>query len=195
MNIRVMPDTLVHEVSTAKVTTAGIPANSAEETEVIRLFDQYRDRLLRYVLSLSLPVPDGEEIIQEVFLALFQHLREGRSRRNLPGWIFTVAHNLALKQREFNQRSEDRLRYDGESFGGVSDYSPDPEAQVLHQERQSRFLRVVQTFPEQDQCCLRLRAEGLRYREIAGVLGISLGSVAASLARSLARLMCLEQRF
>ena len=37
-------------------------------------------------------------------------------------------------------------------------------------------------------CCLSLRAEGLRYREIAEVLGISLGSVAASLEKSLSRL-------
>jgi RNA polymerase sigma-70 factor (ECF subfamily) len=33
-----------------------------------------------------------------------------------------------------------------------------------------------------------LRAEGLKYREIAQVLGISLGGVSLSLSRSLARL-------
>jgi RNA polymerase sigma-70 factor (ECF subfamily) len=42
--------------------------------------------------------------------------------------------------------------------------------------------------PEQDRCCLGLRAEGLRYREIAKVLGMSLGAVSVSLQRSLARL-------
>jgi len=47
---------------------------------------------------------------------------------------------------------------------------------------------VVNALPEQDQSCLCMRAEGLRYREIAEALGISLGSVAASLARSLERL-------
>jgi RNA polymerase sigma-70 factor (ECF subfamily) len=36
---------------------------------------------------------------------------------------------------------------------------------------------------------LHLRAEGLRYREIAGVLGISLGAVSLSLQRSFARLI------
>jgi len=35
---------------------------------------------------------------------------------------------------------------------------------------------------------LFLRAEGLRYREIAGILDMSLGSVSISLARSLARI-------
>jgi RNA polymerase sigma-70 factor (ECF subfamily) len=55
-------------------------------------------------------------------------------------------------------------------------------------ERQQRLLAVVRAMPEQDQCCLSLRAEGLRYRNIAEILGISLGSVANSLERSLSRL-------
>ena len=46
----------------------------------------------------------------------------------------------------------------------------------------------MQALPEQDRTCLALRAEGLRYREIARILGISLGSVADSLAQSFAKL-------
>lgn len=190
-----MADGLANELLLPRTRAKGDPVqSSALECEVIRLFDQYRGPLFRYVLSFGLPVQDGEEVIQEVFLALFRHLRDGRSRRNLPGWIFTVAHNLALKQRQINQRSGQRIGLDEEPALGLSDHSPDPEAQVLHQERQKRLLCGVQSLPEQDQRCLWLRAEGLRYREIARVLGISLGSVASSLARSLARLICLEQR-
>ena len=49
-------------------------------------------------------------------------------------------------------------------------------------------------FPNHDQHCLRLRAEGLRYREIAEVLGMSLGAVSISLTRSLARLERADRR-
>jgi RNA polymerase sigma-70 factor (ECF subfamily) len=66
--------------------------------------------------------------------------------------------------------------------------NPNPEEQVQAHQRQKRLLAVVQALPEQDQSCLCMRAEGLRYREIAHALGISLGSVAASMARALARL-------
>ena len=154
-----------------------------------------RDSLLRYVLSFGLSVQDGEEIIQEVFLALFGHLRAGKSRRNLPGWIFCVAHNLALKQRHATQRLQNEIDTEGELAENQVDPSPNPEALVLSAQRQRRLLAAVRALPEQDQRCLRLRAEGLRYREIARVLGISLGSVARSLARSLARLMCLDERW
>jgi RNA polymerase sigma-70 factor, ECF subfamily len=170
-------------------------ANPSEiECEVIGLYDQFRDPLLRYVLSFGLPIHDGEEVIQEVFLALFRHLREGKSRRNLPGWLFSVGHNLALKQRHENQRCQDRLAPDVEVVQTQVDPSPDPEALLLSAQRQKRLLSAFHALPEQDQCCLRLRAEGLRYREIARVLGISLGSVSGSLARSLARLIRLDRR-
>src|SRR5271155_5171781 len=68
------------------------------QNEIIGLFDEFRTRLLRYALSFGLSVHDGEEVIQEVFLALHRHLQLGRSRKNLRGWLFRVVHNLSLKQ-------------------------------------------------------------------------------------------------
>jgi DNA-directed RNA polymerase specialized sigma24 family protein len=73
----------------------------------VALFDQMRDRLLRYLLSLRLPVQDGEEITQEAFLALFGHLQRGRPRHTLRGWIFQVTHNLALKRRDQDRRKRE----------------------------------------------------------------------------------------
>ena len=55
-------------------TARGSASPAPLEVEVTGLFDLYRERLLRYLLSLGLSVEDGEEIVQEVFLALFRHL-------------------------------------------------------------------------------------------------------------------------
>jgi RNA polymerase sigma-70 factor, ECF subfamily len=73
------------------------------------------------------------------------------------------------------------------------DPAPNPEEQASFTERRCRLLAVLRALPEDDQYCLRLRAEGLRYREIAEVLGISLGSVSISLTRSLTRLTRAER--
>jgi hypothetical protein len=67
---------------------------SARETTIL-LFDELRAPLLRYLFSLRLSLPDSEEIVQEVFLALYQHLRKGKPETNLKAWTFTVAHNAA----------------------------------------------------------------------------------------------------
>jgi RNA polymerase sigma-70 factor, ECF subfamily len=162
------------------------------ESDVLQLFEKHRNPLLRYVLSMGLTVHDAEEVTQETFIFLFRHLQGNKSRENLPGWIFRVAHNLALKQRHANQKSRDTLTWDPALAENHLDPSPNPEEQASFRQTRRRMRAVFAALPEQDQCCLRLRAEGLRYREIAQVLGISLGAISISLTRSLARLVRAE---
>jgi RNA polymerase sigma-70 factor, ECF subfamily len=168
---------------------------SEVEREVMELFEQFRNPLLRYALCFGIPVHDAEEIVQEVFLSLFRHLRLRRSRQNLRGWVFRVTHNLALRQRHANQKSRDRISSNLDpATAEPSDPSPNPEEQFSSAQRRRQLLAVVRALPETDQGCLQLRAEGLRYREIAAVLGMSLGAVSISLTRSLARLMRADRR-
>ena len=162
---------------------------SAAEREVVALFDQLRAPLLRYTLNFGVPVQEGEEVVQEVFLALFRHLQDGKPRENLRGWVFRVAHNLALKRRAALANRASLVQEDlvGES-ALFADPAPSPEDRLANVQLQEHLLAVFRVLPEQDRRCLILRAEGLRYREIARVLGMSLGAVSMSLSRSLARL-------
>jgi RNA polymerase sigma-70 factor, ECF subfamily len=170
------------------------PKPSDIEVEVMSLFEEFRNPLLRYAISFGIPVHDGEEIVQEVFLSLFRHLQLRKSRENLRGWIFRVAHNLALKRRYANQKSRERTTSDEALMEVQVDTSPNPEEHLSSAQRRRRLLAVVDALSDPDQGCLRLRAEGLRYREIAEVLGMSLGAVSISLTRSLARLIRADGR-
>jgi RNA polymerase sigma-70 factor (ECF subfamily) len=163
------------------------------EEEVIHLFVLFRNPLLRYVISLGMSRHDGEEIIQEVFLALFCHLQMERSRQNLRGWLFRVAHNLALKQRTANKKAQTMLDSGEAVTLRQPDTAPNPEQQAASNQRWQRMQAVLKALPEQDRFCLYLRAEGLRYREIAAALGISLGAVSLALARSLARMKPVDE--
>jgi RNA polymerase sigma-70 factor (ECF subfamily) len=180
------------EDAMAALSTADIrrPAASAVGQEVIELFDQWREPLLRYLSSgTSLAFSDSEDIIQETFLALFEHLRRGKSRRNLRGWLFRVAHNLA--------RKKFRSRHDPQSINfedSLVDPAPNPEDQLAASQTKVRLMAIVRALPEQYRWCLYLRAEGLRYREIAEVLDMSLGSVSLCLERSLARIARATER-
>jgi RNA polymerase sigma-70 factor, ECF subfamily len=167
--------------------------SSAVEVKIMDLFAQFRNPLLRYVNALGLSVHDGEEIVQEVFLALFRHLQMGKSERNLRGWIFRVAHNLALKQRCANRKAQATFDSDEALVHRQPDLAPNPEEQAASNQRLLRLQAVLRALPEQDRCCLYLRAEGLRYREIAATLGVSLGAVSIALARSLARMQRANQ--
>ena len=164
------------------------------EEEVMLLFDRCGPPLLRYVSSFGLRTEEAEDVVQDVFLSLFRHLRLGRSRSHLRGWLFRVAHNLALKQRWNLQRRQANRSWDDTAVEQRADPTPDPESQLADAERRRRLANVLHALPERDRQCIVLRAEGLRYREIADALGISLGAVAKSLTRSITRLVNASER-
>jgi RNA polymerase sigma-70 factor (ECF subfamily) len=158
------------------------------EQEVLRLFDRVGSHLLHYVASFGLSPEEAEDIVQETFLALCRHLRLGRDRSNLRGWLFQVAHNLALKQRRQVRRRQAHTSSDETSVALRTDPGLNPEARFAQSERCRHLRSVVHALPERDRRCLFLRAEGLAYRDIAAALGISLGTVAKSLGRAITRL-------
>jgi RNA polymerase sigma-70 factor (ECF subfamily) len=188
-----MPDLAAASASSIE---GASPKPTPLEEEVVALFDQMQYRLLRYLLSTGVPIQDGEEIVQEVFLALFQHLQRRKSRRNLRAWVFQVAHNLSVKRYLAQRRDRQNLVEPGEAPAEHSfiDRSPNPEDQLLSNQSHARLQSVFRALPEQDRQCLSLRAEGLTYREIGQVLDMSLGAVALSLGRSLARFARVEER-
>ncbi len=160
------------------------PASGIEE-KTVRLFDEVRIPLLRYLSAFPLALPDAEDVIQEAFLALFQQWRRGKSHHNVRGWLFRAAHNLAVKKNVRSRSDRDKTG----SLIAVEELAIDPalnpEDRFVLNQTQKRLMSVVRALPQQHGWCLYLRAEGLRYREIAEVLDMSLGAVSLSLERSL----------
>jgi RNA polymerase sigma-70 factor (ECF subfamily) len=159
-------------------------AGSALEDKTLALFDELRTPLLRYVLSLRISPERGEEIIQETFLRLFEHLKAGKSDANLRGWLFRVSHNLALQDLRASYGTSAANAAFDPLANAFEDPSPDPEQLSILSERQRRLAKALRELSETDRQCLSLRAEGLRYREIAGVLDIGLSTVADCLRRA-----------
>lgn len=167
---------------------------SAIEDQMVRLFDDIRIPLLRYLSAFPLELPDAEDVVQEAFLALFQQLQSGKTHHNARGWLFRAAHHLAIKK-------TCRSRSEAERTGALAqveelaiDPALNPEDQFAMNQKQKRLMSVVHALPEQHRLCLYLRAEGLRYREIAEILDMSLGAVSISLERSLTHLARAAER-
>src|SRR5689334_4041284 len=69
------------------------------QDQVAQLFQEARDDVYRYLLSLGLYPPQAQEATQEVFLRLYATLKKGEQIQNPRAWIFRVAHNHGLKIR------------------------------------------------------------------------------------------------
>jgi RNA polymerase sigma-70 factor (ECF subfamily) len=160
-------------------------SGSALQDRVGRLFEEARDDVYRYLLTLGLHPPRAQEAVQEVFLRLYATLKKGETIDNPRGWVFRVAHNYGLKVRE-KQASEEP--FDPALEARLMTPGANPEHELLERERMLRFHHAVETLSEQQKRCLFLRMEGLRYPEIGSALGISASAVGEFLRRAMTRL-------
>jgi RNA polymerase sigma-70 factor, ECF subfamily len=165
-------------------------------SEVTALFDELRAPLLRYLWDFHLPSDTAEELVQEAFLKLFEELRQGRGVQMPRPWLFRVVHRLALKEiRRSRVRDVSRAGDETECEGfEIADSRPTPAEQLLQDEREYRLMRALESLPVRERRCLSLRAEGLRYREIADVLDVSVATVSDVLRRAVTALreVCYE---
>ena len=149
------------------------------------LFEQLRIPVFRYILRKTGDSGRAEDITQETFLRLFRHLRENRLLENPKAWIFTVANNLAVDairdESHIKDLDETNWKNIEESRSGLQ---ADPEKLMLQRERLDRLHIAVLNLTPLQRECLHLRAEGLRYREIAGLLELSPSTVMDAVRRA-----------
>jgi RNA polymerase sigma-70 factor (ECF subfamily) len=155
---------------------------------VLEHYDREQLPLRRYVGFLGVDRETAREIVQETFLRLHEHLLEGGDQTHLRGWLYRVAHNLTRNaQSAFHSKRTDRLA-DATPTGDFADESTSAEDELLARERIGRFRRTMQELSPAQRGCLVLRAQGLKYREIAEALNLSVSTVAENVQRGLERL-------
>jgi RNA polymerase sigma-70 factor (ECF subfamily) len=152
------------------------------------LFEQLRIPVFRYVMRKTRDSGRAEEITQETFLRLFRHLKEDRSVDNAKAWLFTVANNLAIDACRGDSHIQDLDEFTWNKIEDRRLGAADPEKLAVQRERLERLRLVVLNLTALQRECLHLRAEGLRYREIAELMDISVSTVADAVRRATLRL-------
>jgi RNA polymerase sigma-70 factor (ECF subfamily) len=168
-------------------------AEQADEVErlVTTLFEELCQPVYRYIRGFVRDTALARDVTQEVFVKLCTELAAGRQLTNVRAWLFRIAHNLAIdEQRKLRVREahEDYSEAADVAFLFFSDPSPSAEQQLLQRERHGWLREAVQMLSAQERRCLFLRAQGLRYREIADVLDIKLPTVVTFLTRAIQKL-------
>lgn len=162
-----------------------LPRWASGSSEVTTLYRELRKPLLRYLLCLGLSGEDAQDVIHDSFLRLQHHLTAGGAQDNIRGWLFRVAHNQARNRqtsyhRRFSQSLDSQLEVLAEEAT--------PEQALLEKEKFRRLVAAIRQLTDAERECLLLRAEGLRYREIAEVLELSTSTVADTVNRAIRKL-------
>jgi RNA polymerase sigma-70 factor (ECF subfamily) len=159
------------------------------EEQLTELFDLLQAPLCGYLTKLLGSLAEAEDVAQEAFLRLHARLQSGESVPNARAWLFRVAHNLAIDRQRREQRVEPLTEEGWRQLGEqLADPAPQPEQAAMDHEKTARMQAALARLSPQERHCLYLRMEGLRYREIADVLGIGPPTVVTFLSRGIDKL-------
>jgi len=159
------------------------------DEKVMVYFEELRLPVFRYLVRKTHNAACADELTQETFLRLCRHLLDNKPLENPKAWVFTVANNLAIDvaRRDGNavNLNEQNWREIEESRSAMES---DPESLLIQNERLNRLKMAVLNLTQLQRECLHLRADGLRYREIAELLAISVSTVADAVRRATVKL-------
>lgn len=135
------------------------------------LFDQYKKRIFSFVFRLVHAAADAEEIVQEVFVKLWES-RESLATVEYPGsYIYTIARNSTLN---FLAKAARDKQLGHQLWLNLSLFDNTTEELLQAKESQTLISRAVSMLSEQKQTIFRLsREEGLTHEQIAARMGLS----------------------
>ena len=170
-------------VTAAPWKTARLPQVPASDL-VLDFYDRERAALERYLSLLGVQPQNASDIVHDTFVKLHEHLASGGERTNVRAWLYRVAHNMAHNRR---RAAVSRVQNIAELTAEPAAHEPTPEQLLLSRERERRMQAAVGELAPAERNCLLLRAQGFRYREIAGILQMSTSGVGDLVQRAIER--------
>ncbi len=125
---------------------------------------------------------DAEDLLQEIALQLWRSLPAFRGDAKESTWIYRVAFNTALVWK----RVEKRRQAKHEKFfelNGAPESSPAHPEQARNEELVQQLYGAIRQLPKLDASLALMHLDGLSYREMSEVLGITESNVGVKLNR------------
>lgn len=172
MQIKSIPlvgeETLVHQLKHKD--------SQAKAFEV--LLDTYKERLYWHIRRIVLDHNDADDVLQNTFIKVFNHIDGFKGESKLYSWLYRIATNEALT---FLKSKSKKL---GIGDDDIQERMIDRlEADVYFEgdEIQLKLQRAIATLPERQKLVFNMKYyDELKYNEIAEILGTSVGGLKAS---------------
>jgi RNA polymerase sigma-70 factor (ECF subfamily) len=149
---------------------------------------RYQDRLLHTLTCVLGSREDAQDVAQEALVRAFRKLDTFRGDSAFYSWLFRIALNAAVTYQRRNRQPHASLEAGRESSGSEP-RDPRADAQPSHsletEERQRLVRAALARLPEEYRTALVLKEmEGLKYEEIAELVGCPIGTVRSRIHRA-----------
>jgi len=163
------------------------PAGQSRETPADAgfraIFREYAPRIYQQAFRVLGDADDAAEAVQEVFLKVHRSLETFRGDSSIATWIYRIAVNtLASHGRKKSRRPLSLAEADGAM--SLPDEDADVEAAYQRKETREQLARCIARLSPREAVAITLfYMDGCGYKEIASIMGTSVGSVGILLHR------------
>jgi RNA polymerase sigma-70 factor (family 1) len=152
-----------------------------------QLFDHYAERLTAFAFSIVKSREAAMEVVDEIFVKLWKQRSKAAAIHHIRTYLYTAAKNASL-----NYLSAKANRQVTEPFDFIDiqlQDDRDPEQQLITSELFSKIRSAVEELPPRCKMIFKLvREDGLRYREVADILNLSINTVDAQMVIAVKRI-------
>lgn len=148
---------------------------------------EFRGIMLKISRAYAAEAADQADLFQEMALQLWRSLPAFREQAAPATWVYRVCLNTAMTWR----RDTGRQRRDlvpGANLEEMSAPTASPAASAGERELLAQLYGAIQTLPDFDRALVLLALDGLAYREMAEITGLTENHVGVALTRARQRL-------
>lgn len=146
------------------------------------LFDHYQQDVFNFLYYKLGNVGAAEDILQDVFVNIWEHRCNLRSDTSMKSYLFTIANRAALN---YIRHNKVMLRYQAESEKQVWQ-TENPYVELERTELHGNLLRAIEKLPEKPRVVLMMsRFDNMSYREVAECLDVSIKTVENHIGKAL----------
>lgn len=172
-----------------------IQAQQGDSDAFKKLFDTYGTKVYNFVLRMLGKPHDAEDVVQEVFVKMYQKLPSLRETRYFSTWLFSIAKNESINFLNRHRRKNiDSIHDESENLANdltVADNSESatPQGQAEYSDLQIQLQAALNEIPEINRSAFILGViEGYSYKEVGKILGCSVTNVKSRVFRARALL-------
>ena len=149
------------------------------------LYGRHGENLFRYLIFRLGSAEDAEDVLQETFCRFARYALRWRLVRNPQAFVFRVARNEANRflRRKLGRREGEKMILAGAAGGFAAAFTAPEEPSLTLLMRQADVLP-----PEQKEIVFLKVFDGLTFKEIGSVCGVSVNTAASRYRYGLAKL-------